>query len=318
MPSPSQPHIAVIGAGLAGVAAARQLTRSGVAVTLLEKSSGWGGRCATKRWLGGRWDHGAQYVTLKNQDFREAVEQACGKDLHRITTPVRDTSGNILPGADRWCHAKGNSHLARDLGVGLTPRFETLITRIETTASGVLVDGEPFDAVISTAPLPQTLDLVQSPSVDTPFIPCLAVLIGLDQPPSGHLADTYAVTDPEAPILSWTACENHKPQRIPDGRTGLIAHTSEAFSRRYLDAPAEEWLPLVLGAVQERWKIDLPPGTPTLTHRWRFARVDTSIEPPGLPPRTYHASDALLRSRAESAWLSGIETSDHVLEELKV
>ncbi len=40
-------HIAIIGAGLAGVSAAGLLTDRGHRVTLPEKSRGCGGRCAT-------------------------------------------------------------------------------------------------------------------------------------------------------------------------------------------------------------------------------------------------------------------------------
>jgi phytoene dehydrogenase-like protein len=44
----AQTDVVIIGGGLAGLSAACYLARSGVAVTLFEKSSGLGGRAATQ------------------------------------------------------------------------------------------------------------------------------------------------------------------------------------------------------------------------------------------------------------------------------
>ena len=57
-------RVAIVGAGVAGLAAARRLAGHGIPVTVLEKSRGLGGRCATRRVRTGsdelRFDHGAQ------------------------------------------------------------------------------------------------------------------------------------------------------------------------------------------------------------------------------------------------------------------
>ena len=54
--------VAVVGAGLAGLVCARRLQQAGLAVTVLEKSRGLGGRMATRRIDGSPLDHGARYV----------------------------------------------------------------------------------------------------------------------------------------------------------------------------------------------------------------------------------------------------------------
>jgi len=99
-------RIAIIGAGMAGVSAGRLLADRGHTVTLLEKSRGCGGRCATKRWEGHIVDHGAQYFTMRHPDFCAAVQQACGEALCRITAPVLDENGVPLP--DR-CYFAGDA-----------------------------------------------------------------------------------------------------------------------------------------------------------------------------------------------------------------
>jgi predicted NAD/FAD-dependent oxidoreductase len=57
-------RIAVIGAGIAGLACAREIARADVAVTVFEKARGLGGRLATRRDGNLAFDHGAQYLTV--------------------------------------------------------------------------------------------------------------------------------------------------------------------------------------------------------------------------------------------------------------
>lgn len=54
-------RVAVVGAGIAGITAARTLAQAGWQVTVFEKSRGAGGRMATRRTAFGGFDHGAQF-----------------------------------------------------------------------------------------------------------------------------------------------------------------------------------------------------------------------------------------------------------------
>ena len=69
--------VIIVGAGIAGLAAAQQLTASGLKVCVLEKSRGVGGRLATRRitTLHGEVlvDHGAQYFTCRSLAFQEVL-----------------------------------------------------------------------------------------------------------------------------------------------------------------------------------------------------------------------------------------------------
>ncbi len=69
-------NIAIIGAGMAGLKAAATLHRTGVNITVFEKSRGMGGRLATRRTKVGNFNHGAQYVTALHPDFRAFLQQA--------------------------------------------------------------------------------------------------------------------------------------------------------------------------------------------------------------------------------------------------
>ncbi|MFW5812000.1 MAG: FAD-dependent oxidoreductase, partial [Alkalispirochaetaceae bacterium] len=65
--------IVIIGAGIAGLAAARELTRLGRSVRLLDKGRGVGGRMATRRFAGGRFDTGAQFFSARSRPFRSLL-----------------------------------------------------------------------------------------------------------------------------------------------------------------------------------------------------------------------------------------------------
>ena len=62
-------HFAIIGAGMAGISAARTLVQAGHRVSVFEKSRGAGGRMATRETPFGNFDHGAQYFTVRDPRF---------------------------------------------------------------------------------------------------------------------------------------------------------------------------------------------------------------------------------------------------------
>ena len=291
---------AIIGAGLAGIAAARGLTSRGAEVTLFEKSRGYGGRCASKRWENHVVDHGAQYFTMREEAFRTAAAAASGAALLRMEAPVLDENDAPLPDSGRWFHRDGNSRLARDLAKGLTVRTETTVE----DARGLLkTNGGDFDHVISTAPWPQTARMFGLDSVPS-YIPCLAVLLAYRGEWLGRTRDAYAISDHHS-ALAWTACENHKPGRVADGFTVIVAHMSEPFSREHLERPPAEYPALVQERVEERWKLPSGALAASLGHRWRLARVSSPLTPPPLSHGLHFVGDALRSSRVEDAWLAG-------------
>jgi hypothetical protein len=289
-------RIAIIGAGMAGVSAGRLLADRGHRVTLLEKSRGCGGRCATKRWEGHIVDHGAQYFTLRHLDFSAAVQQTCGEALCRITAPVLDEHGAPLPDTGRYCHREGNSRVVRSMAAGLTLRTETTVTDVRALLA-------EYDCVLSTAPLPQTAALFGH-TISAEYIPCLTVLLAYRGEPTGLCREAYALSD-HTSDLAWSACENHKPGRIATGCTVMVAQMSEAFSRKHLESPPADYPALVLGMVERRWGLSSDNFLAALGHRWRYARVSKSHIAPKLPDRCYFAGDALAASRVEDAWLAG-------------
>ena len=304
-----QKSVAVIGAGMAGIGAARLLADAGFRVVVFDKSRGFGGRCATKRWEGHSVDHGAQYFTMRDADFSQAVRSACGEDLLEIQAAIVDEAGRELPSEERFFHAKGNSRLARALAEGLDVRTGMTIDAVEDRRVG----GEEFDLVLSTAPWPQTAKLAGISGAQNPYAPCLAGLFLYEGDRVGATAARYAISDRSGHALAWSACENHKPGRIGEGFTVMVVHASEEFSRARLEDDPAVWVADLRVLMEERWGIPSSAFRAVYPHRWRYARISQKIEIPALPARWHFAGDLLAESRVESAWLAGRVSAARIL-----
>jgi predicted NAD/FAD-dependent oxidoreductase len=71
-------NIAIIGAGMAGVSAARTLLKAGHRVQIFEKSRGPSGRMSTRESSCGSFDHGVQYFTIRDPRFQKAITEVPG------------------------------------------------------------------------------------------------------------------------------------------------------------------------------------------------------------------------------------------------
>jgi len=293
-------QIAIIGAGLSGISAAQTLTARGAAVTIFEKSRGYGGRCATKRWEGHIIDHGAQFFTLRSQPFQATAQAACGDALKLLQAPVLNEKDDALPDSGRWYHRDGNSRLVRDLARGLKVITETPVSDARALLKSA---GGSFDHVICTAPWAQTAALFDI-ETDHEHIPCLAVLLAYQGSWAGRSREAYAFSDHESE-MAWSACENHKQGRVSEGATVIVAHMSERFSREHLERPPAEYPELVRSMVEQRWQLPAGSLTAALGHRWRLARSRSTLILPDLMPGLHFTGDALRTSRVEDAWLAG-------------
>src|SRR5262245_49050804 len=74
-------RVVVIGAGLAGLVAAGELTRAGHSVIAIDKGRSPGGRMATRRIGSATLDHGAQFFTIRSDEFAAIVQPFIDSDL---------------------------------------------------------------------------------------------------------------------------------------------------------------------------------------------------------------------------------------------
>ena len=129
-------EIAVIGAGIAGLACARQLQQGGKSVVLIDKSRGLGGRLATRRLAGTHADHGVCYLQPKGDIFSQWIAELVAAGILQVWTEGIHSlsSDGILQPPTKSGHyyaaPLGATSIAKYLGQDLEIIGDKLITGI--------------------------------------------------------------------------------------------------------------------------------------------------------------------------------------------
>ena len=195
----------VVGAGLSGLVAARTLHDAGHEVTVFDKGRGVGGRLATRRIDAAVLDHGAQFFTVRSDEFAAMVD---GWSRDGVVREWCRGFGEA-DGHPRYVGAGGMTAIAKHLARGLDVRTSSLVFSLRR--SGVdgwivrLDDGTEHacDRVLLTAPLPQSYSLLFSADIEMPadlrgidYDRTLGLLVTLAS--NGHLvASPGGMQDPD-------------------------------------------------------------------------------------------------------------------------
>ncbi len=304
-------RVAIIGAGMAGLAAARLLREAGASCTVFDKSRGLGGRMATRRTGDFSFDHGAQYFTARGPRFRALVEDW-------------SAAGHAAPWYDDeiFVGAPGMTAPARAMAAGLETVMGFEVKSLSRNAQGWSVHAgeetyEGFTAVIVATPAPQTEPLLESGGLSFPelasarYAPCLALMLAFD----GEAAFQGESLRRESGPIAWIARNSSKPGR-PEGQETFVVHASPDWSRTHIDETPETILeklaPFALDLISA-------PSTPIFAtaHRWRFALVEQALGVPCLwdaQAGVGACGDYCLGPRVEAAFDSGEAMARAVLE----
>ena len=336
-------NIAIIGAGMAGVACARTLVQAGHKVTLLEKSSGVGGRMATRSTAFGTFDTGAQYFTVRDPRFARALATVPGvcKTWSANTIRVLDAHGQVaatdFPAAEtHWVPTPGMNALvgrwAQPLLDQHSVELETRVTQLSRDAvhphqwqlhtegqDGAQHVFSGFDAVLLAIPAEQARLLLEtSPQADglarqidrVDAAPCWTLMLAFPQamqPDLSALGPQWNAARSTHHRIAWLARESSKPGRGSVERWTVQA--SAAWSQEHLQDDATRVQAKLLKAFAEVTGIRAEPAHID-TQRWLYAKTTA-------PLGKSHAWDAsaglgacgdwCLGDRVENAFVSGLE-----------
>ncbi|MGB0715185.1 MAG: NAD(P)/FAD-dependent oxidoreductase [Phycisphaerae bacterium] len=279
-------RIAIIGAGMAGTAAAARLRAAEQQVVLFDKGRGVGGRMSARRTDDALFNHGASYICARTLNFERQVERwrqagvireaeaARFAQQNGILKPVQPDSLSRpvyvgVPGMNeplRWLSSDGEIRTER--------RIDSLIPKDDgwhlQSVGGI--DEGMYDAVIVATPAPQAAVLLEAHTYIADFAnqiamaPLWVTMLSFEEKPgvafdsilfeNGPLSMAYCATDIKG---------------IPDQRHWVI-RASESWSMEHVEASSEDVMAELLRAF-----CTCDPafaGRPTsyaTVHRWRFA-----------------------------------------------
>lgn len=345
--SPKAPQVAIIGAGIAGIACARTLAQAGMHVTVFEKSRGCGGRMSTRRSPFGDFDHGAQYFTMRDPRFEAALATTAGtiKRWSANTVRVMDANGQVLattgrPNDAHWVPVPGMNALvkawATPLQDGSIPgcdvKLQTRVTQLEKVHGKWCLqveNGEQqqgFDHVVLAIPSAQAQTLLadsglmpdwQSKIADVLVDPCWTLMLAYpqaSQPGLSHLGPHWNVARSTHHRISWVARESSKPGRSAIERWTVQA--SPQWSQEHVDDAPDRVIAKLTKAFGEITGIRVTPSHAEV-HRWLYAQTRRPLGQPFLHDATQQVSvcgDWCLGNRVESGFISGLELALAIAE----
>jgi predicted NAD/FAD-dependent oxidoreductase len=312
-------RVAIIGAGLAGLSAARSLAASDIVTRIYDKGRGPGGRLATRRLeLAGHpvyFDHGAQYLTSRGRVFGAMLRMVGARPWPEegrfVGTPRMSNIARSLSDGLDLALSRQVTAIVGEPGAWRVQHLDATLARPGRSLPDVApAEDGPFDAVLVTAPAPQASELLARPAprlVDlmqkVVIAPCWTLMAAFDQRPV--LPDWQRL---EGGPLAWIARDSAKPGREPR-QENWIAQAGAAWTREHLELPAEQALPLLLAALAAHAGGSLPPPRLAQAHRWRYALVETALGVPCLWEPALGigaAGDWCIGRRAEDAVDSGV------------
>ncbi len=328
--------VVIIGAGIAGLACGRELSRRGIETLILEKAAGVGGRVSTRRaqdtWL----DHGLPYLQTGrdaryNDWLKELLDQQVIQywtenrfllSIHGLATQVEDNPF--------FASSQGLSQVGKYLAQEQTISLQTRVTQIEIKNDRWWItsnQGEfEADILVMTPPAPQTYALLVNclsnfPEVINPlrnvrFDSTLTLLAGYTNPRSVPY-DWEMIESKDSQVLHYLFFNSTKQDN--PSCASLILHSTAQFAEEHLDE--QDLAPIGEVMLQELGHLLLPQlAKPDWwqVHRWRYSRVAQSLELDSLgsylPLPLFFAGDWLAGGGIESAYLAGLNTAEEIIE----
>ncbi|MEX1062798.1 MAG: FAD-dependent oxidoreductase [Balneolaceae bacterium] len=342
--------IGIIGAGIAGLAAGKELSLAGNEVTIIEKNREAGGRLAT--FAGGgntlsKFDYGISYFTADTPAFRGFVSELLEKELLKIWGDnIWQYDGNKLLQINP--DSLGHPKYAAPEGLGGIGKYLSRWSDITTAqpAGGLtylganrgrkrawmvnLTNFNTFeaDAVIVATPAPEAYGILLTAQDEIETMKLIREIDEINYDPAYVLMADYGdILPPEwdavlcnDPVIRFVTNENSKRQDLPG--TALVIQATGDFSRSHREeAPqvVSEKILRHLQTIAGEWSA--APKWQHL-HFWKFFRPRSVINRPFMETAFDDAPLAVVGdyfegNQLDSAYSSGLKLARHWIEKFK-
>ena len=311
--------IAIIGAGMAGLACADALRANGHTTFLYDKGRGAGGRMSSRRMdtpLGQvTLDHGAQYFTARDSGFRKRVS-------------ILQDSGIAAPwplaGNGAWVGVPAMNAIIKAMAAPHEVTWGCHVSGLSRANNAWMLhnaagDAGPFDAVILAIPAEQAATLLALHDFALARIaltarsqPCWTSMFVFEQG-LGAVAPVIR----NAGFIAWAARNNSKPGRA--STEAWVVQASPDWSRANFDLDPTQVSDALLSALSDAHNSNIPLPVAAVSHRWSYALSagtgDGALWNQDIALGV--CGDWLLGPRVECAWLSGQMMAKRVMKRVK-
>ena len=257
--------VAIVGAGLAGLACAKRLAELGFDPQLFDKGRRPGGRLSALQLVGDAWDFGAPYFRVTSPRF--SVQAEAWEQSGLIARWPSGPEG-------AWVGVPAMNAVVAAEAALLPVRFSAQVMRVDNSSEGwtlfgpILHEG-PFSAVVIAVPCEQAASLLAihdlamaQEAASVRSVPCWSVMASFAEPVAS-LPDFIRETGP----IRWAARDNSKPGR-GNSECWVIQSGSE-WSRANIELEPSEAAEALLAALAQISPTPLPEPTFLKAHRWR-------------------------------------------------
>lgn len=322
-------RVAVVGAGIAGLAAARELTQSGSEVVIFEKSGRVGGRIRIESVDQFVFDMGATSVAPRGRAIENVLLNELSQEgLVKIAKPIWTMAyGRVSPGEashvniERYCFEAGMDELPKRLTVGLDVRLNCDAGTIHADGDRWIVAEEVFDAVILSMSVTEAQQFIHRSQLNR-YVPnaryraCLSV--GLGYAFADPEVNYHALVEPEqrSPVI-WFSFESVKCSgRAPEGQCAIVAQFGPQYSADHFeDSESEIAHEAYVSLARILGDKYLTPSTYKIT-RWRYSQPESIVNFESANPagsKLLLAGDGLLGARVELAYETGVMAARRLL-----
>ncbi|MFC1659898.1 NAD(P)/FAD-dependent oxidoreductase [Gemmatimonadota bacterium] len=315
----------IIGAGLAGLMAARTLRGRGWGVKLFDKGRRPGGRANTREHRSYRFDHGAQFFTVREPAIQREADSWIDEGLVEEWpgSLVRIEGDRIMPAKDsvRYVGVPGMVSLAEYLARDLDIETGCQVREVRPDQEGwAFFDSSnsllgAFDLALIAVPAPQAVRLLsaapmlQAKAKAVRMAPCWAGMYVFEE----RLELGFDGAFMAGTGLSWIARNNSKPGR-PEPEAWVL-HAGAGWTGTHWELERGRAAEALLEELVARFG-PLPRATFQRAHRWAYAQASEPVPDGALfdPDLGVGACGDWCRGgRIEGALLSGLLTADQII-----
>lgn len=321
--------VAIVGAGVSGLAVAWRLKKAGIPYTIFEKSSKVGGRVSTVAQDGFLWDDGATSIAPRGKSLESVLlNELSTEDLVRIEKPIwvhdalRVSSGAVTHNrVPRYTYSTGIVELANRLAVHDNLKTQTEVEEISVTKEGYVIHDELYTHLVLALPLPLTSQLLWTieenrPLSNVSYRACISIMLGFgsERPDVPY----HAIIDPEhSHPLTWLSVESEKsPGRAPEGKSAMVMQLSPRFSKDNFDKNDDFIVSTALSFAKHLFGNEYSVAEVSNVKRWKYSQPENlarfeAVNQPG--SKILIASDGLLGGRIEEAFECGYRVAELLL-----